>query len=1465
MTTVDPLAGFGPSVQSWFRAAFPAPTPVQALAFPTLASEERPHALLLAPTGTGKTLAAFLAALDRLVRRPPDGPPGVRVLYVSPLKALVADIERNLRAPLVGIQNAALRTGTAHAPVRVDLRTGDTSARDRRLQAREPGEVLVTTPESLYLLLGSSARETLRTVDTVILDEIHAVAGTKRGVHLALSLERLSRSCDREPQRVGLSATQRPLEEIAAFLGGDRPVEILDASRRPDLDLRIVVPVEDMDAALSPAPTAGGGEGMFQRVGPSTSEAKGPERLTGGMWPAIYPRLLELVRQHRSTLIFVNSRLLCERLAQRLNELAGEELVRAHHGSLSHEQRARIEEDLKAGRIPGLVATSSLELGIDMGAIDLVVLVESPGSVSSGLQRVGRAGHQVGVRSIGRLFPKYRGDLVEAAVVAARMLDAAVEPTRVPRNCLDVLAQQIVAMVCDERRPVEELYRLVRRAYPYRDLPRSSFVAVLDMLSGRYPTDEFADLAPRLVWDRSEDVLTERKGSRLVATLNGGTIPDRGLYGVFMAGEGRRIGELDEEMVYESRRGDLVILGASTWRVEEITRDKVVVSPAPGEPGRLPFWHGDRPRRTVEVGAAVGALLREVDTRGEGAADWLATRYPLDAFACRNLVAYVREQRLAAGAVPSDRTVVVESFRDELGDWRVCVLTPFGARVHAPWALLLEQLLAPSFDVRVLWGDDGLSLRFADVEELPPASELFPDPDGIEDRIVEQLQKSALFSARFRENAARSLLLPKRTRQGRQPLWAMRLRAQNLQGVALRYPAFPVVLETFRECLQDVLDLGALKELLGRIRSREVRVHEVETPRPSPFARSLVFAWVAAYMYEGDTPLAERRAMALSVDRTLLAELLGDDELRDLLDPAVIAAVEAELQHRDPERHVRHADALHDLLRRVGDHTLAELRERCAEDPGPWLAALVSAKRAIQVRIAGEDRFLAIEDAGRVRDALGVSLPGGLPSVFTEPVPDALDGIVARFARTRGPFATESLAHRYALPVAVARLALATLHQRGKLTRGAPGDAEWCDPEVLRQLKRRTLAALRHEIAAVEAPVYASFLAGWHGVGSDRQGVGRLREVVAQLEGLPIQASLLEEEVLPARIAGFSSDLLDLLGATGEVVWVGCGALGPRDGKVALLRRDRVSLLLDPPAPSPLTEEPLPARILAHLGQRGACFLFELLQLDPDGPAVTEALWALAFGGYVTNDTFQPLRALRARKTGRGRPNVAAGGRWSTVASLFVGPPRAATERHAARAVALLERYGVASAEAARHEELPGGFTTPYEVLRVMEETGKVRRGRFVEGLQGAQFAAPGVVDRLRGHRVDDGAVTVLAAADPASPWGALLDWPRPELVPDAPRPRRVGGAKVIAVGGRPVLYVEKGERSLLVLDADEDRLAAALSALVGQGTDRWRTVRVERIDGAPAADHPLRDALVAAGFARTALGLEHARRGSAP
>ncbi len=1395
---------------------------------------------------------------------------GYAVVYVSPLKALVVDIERNLRAPLVGIANAASRAGTSFRPVRVDVRTGDTPQRERQAMARKPGDVLVTTPESLYLLLGSAARDTLRRVHTVIVDEIHVMAATKRGVHLALSLERLSAIQEGdEPQRIGLSATQRPLEEVARYLGGDRKVAIVDASEPPNLDLRIVVPVADMERPVRIGGAApSGGEGQRQQVGapagdaapsctirepngePNAAPSRTPEGGAHGMWPVIYPKLLELIRAHRSTLVFTNSRLLCERLAQRLNELAGEELVKAHHGSISHHQRAAVEEELKAGRLPAIVATSSLELGIDMGAIDLVVLVESPSSVASGLQRVGRAGHGVGQRSEGRIFPKFRSDLVEASVVAAHMERGLVESTRVPRNCLDVLAQQVVAAVSMEDWSVRALRQLVRRAYSFHELSDAAFAAVLDMLSGRYPSEEFAELSPRITWDRATDGLSARKGARMLAVLNGGTIADRGSYTVYMVGDGPRLGELDEEMVYESRKGDRIILGASTWRVEEILRDRVVVSPAPGEPGRLPFWRGQRPGRPVELGRSIGAFLRKVQ-EGE------APQEHLDDNAIINLRAYVDEQMEATGAVPTDRQIVVECFRDELGDWRVCILCPLGSKVMAPWGLALEARYGESsgHDAQALWTDDGVCLRFPDVEDLPPLEDLFPDPEEVEELVTRQLAGSALFSSHFRENAARALLLPKRRPRGRSPLWQQRLKAQSLQSVAMSYPAFPIVLETYRECLREVFDLPALVELLTAARDRRISVRYVETRRPSPFARNLVFAYVAAFMYEGDVPLAERKAQALTLDRELLRDLLGQEDLRELLDPTVAVELEAELQRTEPARRVRSADALQDLLRRLGELSHDELRLRADGDVSAWLQELELARRAVPVRVGGTVRYVAVEDVALYRDGLGAVLPAGLPDAFLEPQVQAVERLLARWARTHGPFDARDVARRWGLGVTAVGSLLGGLEREGKVVPGGltGGRDEWCDAKVLRRLRQRTLAKLRDEVAPVEAPVFARFVLAWQGV-SGKPDLG-LSEVIEQLQGVALPVSQLDQ-VLARRVKGYRPDQLDQAGVMGEVVWIGRGSVGGRDGRVALFRRDRVHLLLDPPeAPEGLfdgVEGALRRVLFEHLERRGAAFVTSLCAVAGAATGgglakvgdVVSALWELAWAGLVTNDTVQPLRQLGARRKGRGMV-PGAGGRWSAVSELLVVPAND-TERALGRASLLLERYGVASGVAARADGLRGGFSAAYPVLRSMEEGGKVRRGWFVDGIDGAQFALPGAVDRLRSHR-DRGEdeVVVLAATDPANLYGAVLPWPASEG-----RPKRALGAEVVLIGGEAVLYVAKGGKSWAILGEPEPaRAQAAVKGWVGAHA-RPSRIEIQRIDGAPTREHPWAAWLGEVGFA---------------
>ncbi|HUH07220.1 MAG TPA: DEAD/DEAH box helicase, partial [Egibacteraceae bacterium] len=1287
----DPLQHFSAPTQAWFRSAFAAPTDAQARAWESLATGA--STLVSAPTGSGKTLAAFLVAIDRLLTAPPPAKgAGSRVLYVSPLKALVYDVDRNLRAPLAGIAREAGLLGAPLSPVTVGMRTGDTSSQERQRMARRPPDILVTTPESLFLLLTSAAREMLAGVETVILDEVHAVAATKRGAHLALCIERLEELAAARGgpglQRIGLSATQRPLEEVGRFLAGGaagadgawapRPVRIVESASEKSLDLEIIVPVEDMSRL-----------GETIEVPPTGPVSIG-DQSRRSIWPAVHPRILDLVMAHRSTIVFVNSRRLAERLCARLNELAQEAaeedaqspddgpapiLARAHHGSVAREQRLGIEEDLKAGRLRCVVATSSLELGIDMGAVDLVIQVESPGSVASGVQRIGRAGHQVGAPSVGKIFPKYRGDLVECAVVVRRMLRSEIEETRILRNPLDVLAQQIVAMAAMDAWDVNRLHALVRRAAGFADLSRAQLDGVLDMLSGRYPSDEFAELRPRLNWDRVADRITGRPGAQRLAVTSGGTIPDRGLYGVFIAGEGpsrgeggrvaaaggrgsRRVGELDEEMVYETRPGETFTLGSSTWRVEDITRDQVLVTPAPGQPGKMPFWHGDGPGRPIEVGRAVGAFVREIgDLPADEAITRLAGEYGLDDLAAVNLVAYLADQREATGSLPSDRSLVIERFRDEIGDWRVVVLSPFGGPVHAPWALAIEAQARErlGLDVQTMHADDGIVVRVPEADEAPPADLVLVDPERVQDLVISRLGGSALFAARFRECAARALLLPRRRPGGRTPLWQQRQRAADLLAVASRYPSFPITLETYRECLRDVFDVPALIEILSGVASRRIRTVQVETPVASPFASSLLFDYIAGYMYDGDTPLAERRAHALSLDRELLAELLGSDELRELIDPDALDAVEAEAQRLAPDRLARGIDGVHDLLRQLGDLRADEVRARCEGDSGPLLDALESARRAYRLRIAGEERWVAVEDAARFRDALGLPPPPGMPDAFLEPVERPMIDLVARYARTHGPFEAWEVAERLALPRDAVELSLKELEREGRVLAGAFRPAgtrsEWCDAEILRRLRRRSLAALRREVEPVGADALVRFLPAWQGVGDRATGVDRALEAVEQLSAAPIPASVLERDVLSARVRDYSPSWLDELCASGEVVWIGRGPLGPGDGRISLYLRDQVALL----APALATAEALEAEpwwsarhagLLAELSSRGASFWPQLHAAAGGGDEAeaVDALWDLVWAGVVTNDPVQPLRAAAGgadsrarRRAGRGR------------------------------------------------------------------------------------------------------------------------------------------------------------------------------------------------------------------------------------
>ncbi|WP_394551677.1 ATP-dependent helicase [Agromyces sp. MMS24-JH15] len=1520
----SPLDAFSEPTRAWFAEAFHAPTAVQGAAWTAIGSGA--HALVVAPTGSGKTLSAFLSAIDRLHAEPPPTEPGTRVLYLSPLKALGVDVERNLRAPLTGIARVSERLGVEPPHVSVGVRSGDTPSGERRALLRTPPDILITTPESLFLMLTSQARDTLRTVETVIVDEIHAVAGTKRGAHLAVSLERLDALLPKPAQRIGLSATVRPVEEVARFLCASAPVQVVAPPTEKRFDLRVVVPVEDMSQL------------------PASDDA------TGSIWPHVEEAILDEVMQNRSSIVFANSRRLAERLTARLNELSLESaerdalvvaaasagppaavmaqsgstagapsvLARAHHGSVSKEQRAEIEDDLKSGRLRCVVATSSLELGIDMGAVDLVVQVEAPPSVASGLQRLGRAGHQVGEVSRGAVYPKQRADLVHAAVTAERMLSGAIETLRVPANPLDILAQQTVAAAAVDPLDVDGWFELVRRSAPFATLPRSAFEATLDLLAGRYPSDRFGELRPRLVWDREAGTLTGRPGAQRLAVTSGGTIPDRGMFGVFLVGgdetAGRRVGELDEEMVYESRVGDVFALGTTSWRIQEITFDRVNVVPAFGQPGRVPFWKGDALGRPVELGRALGAFMRETNGAADGEARERLAAAGLDERAATNLLAFLADQARATGHLPTDRTLVVERTRDELGDWRIILHSPFGMPVHAPWALAVAARVRErhGVDGAAVAADDGIIVRIPDAGADPPGADLFVfEPDELEQLVTEEVSGSALFASRFRECAARALLLPQYRPGRRSPLWQQRQRAAQLLEVASAFPTFPIVLETVREVLQDVYDVPALIDLARAIDGRRIRLQETTTEVPSPFASALLFGYVGAFMYEGDSPLAERRAAALAIDSALLGELLGRVELRELLDPGVIEQTERELQRTAEDRRARGVEGVADLLAGLGPLLDEEIAARVTPDTdaADAVAELVRSRRAVRVGVAGRTRVAAVEDVGRLRDALGVPVPPGVAVAFAEHVADPLGDLVARYARTRGPFAVEELADRFGIGVAVARAALRRLADERRVVEGEfrphGTGPEWCDAEVLRRLRRRSLAALRHEVEPVPQRAFARFLPEWQHVGRPLRGIDGVLGAIEQLEGARLPASAWESLVLPARVSDYSPAMLDELMSGGEVLWSGAGALAGDDGWITLHLAESAPLTL--PASADVETTALQRDVLVALGGGGAFFFRQLADAlgrfgDASGAGtavddadLVEALWGLAWAGLVTNDTFAPVRALiaggrsahraprsaprsrmlRSRALPRptmpsrtGPPSVA--GRWS----ILPVADDDATRRAHALGETLLDRYGVVTRGTAVAEGIVGGFALAYRTLRGFEESGRARRGYFIERLGAAQFAAPGAVDRLRSfadgderartdaaRRTDAPSILVLAATDPANAYGAALAWPDPPGE-SAHRAARKAGALVVIADGDLVLYVERGGKTVLAYSDDAEVLAGAAAALAGVVTSgRVRRLAVESANGAFVLGAPLGAALRAAGFGETPRGLRLAGR----
>ena len=1555
------LDRFRPQVAQWFQDVFAAPTAVQAQAWEKISRGE--HALVVAPTGSGKTLAAFLWALNNLVEREgqlalPVGSgtagsaSGVKVLYISPLKALGVDVENNLRAPLTGIARTAENLGLDVPDISVGVRSGDTPSAERAQQVRTPPDILITTPESAYLMLTSKASGILKTVDTVIIDEIHALAGTKRGVHLALTLERLQQVAG-DFQRIGLSATVRPLSAVSNFLGGNRPVEIVAPAAEKKWQLDVHVPVEDMSDLPTPEQGSTIGEmTVDDAIGissPSVDESALPTAKS--IWPFIEDDLYAEIMAHRSTLVFVNSRRTAERLTSRLNELYAQEhdpdslspetrrdpaqlmkqvdvagkapavIARAHHGSVSKDERAMTETMLKEGTLKAVVATSSLELGIDMGAVELVVQVESPPSVASGLQRVGRAGHFVGAVSHGSFYPKHRADLVQSTLTVARMRAGLIEEMHTPRNPLDVLAQQTVAAVAaagEDGLDADEWYEMVRRAWPYRDLAREVYDSVLDLVSGVYPSTDFAELKPRVVYDRVTGVMTARPGAQRVAVTSGGTIPDRGMFGVFLytgSGEGsggapRRVGELDEEMVYESRVGDVFTLGATSWRIEDITRDQVLVTPAPGHTGRLPFWNGDGAGRPYELGKALGEYRREVFSSPDIIAD-------ADDNARSNIVAYLQEQNEATGVIPDEKTLVLERFRDELGDWRVVLHTPFGRPVNSAWALAVGARVGErtGMDPQAVAGDDGIVLRLPEAESEPDGSIFAFDADEIADIVAEQVGNSALFASRFRECAARALLLPRRNPGKRAPLWQQRQRAEQLLDVARKYPSFPIILETVRECVQDVYDVPALTEVMRELGHRHIRIAEVTTEQPSPFASSLLFNYTGAFMYEGDSPLAEKRAAALALDPALLAKLLGTVELRELLDPEIIAEVHAQLQRTDPSRRARTTEEVADLLRVLGPIPVDELG---AHTDVPLSALDQLGTRIMRVRIGGREHLAQAQDAPLLRDALGIPIPPGIPAQVAT-ISDALPQLVSRWARTRGPFVLCDLTAAFDISVSAAHTVLGALDGvvEGRYRQGVE-EQEYCAAAVLKTIRSRSLAAARAATEPVSGATFARFLPEWHSIAPAGKrpalrGADGVFSVIEQLAGVRLPASAWESLILPARVGDYSPTMLDELTSNGEVLIVGAGKAGAADPWIMLLPSDYAAQL----APETDAEgvSMVQRSILDVLG-RGGGFLFADIAAEAPGTTeeTREALWGLVEMGLVSPDSFAPIRTrlssggsrsgrtahrskrrptrsrLRMGRTSFAQAQNAAGagtppdvmGRWS----LAVPASTDATSRSVAHGEAWLDRYGVLTRGSVVAEDVLGGFALAYKVLSGFEESGKAMRGYVIDGLGAAQFSTPAIIDRLRGL-ADSPDVTgwpsgttepetfVLAACDPANPYGAALPWPQRDDADGKATggPTRSAGALVVLIDGLPIAHLTRGGKTLTTfieslpdgIDPAEvyPRLVSALTDMVARGA--LSPLVIEKCNGSPIHKTDAAAHLRGAGAGITPKGVRISARAAAP
>jgi ATP-dependent Lhr-like helicase len=1493
MTTAnDPLSLFLPPVRDWFHSALGEPTPAQTQSWPLIAAGK--HTLILAPTGSGKTLAAFLACLDGLWRQNPV-PPGVRVLYISPLKALNNDIHRNLQVPLAGVAETARHMGLPLPTLVVAVRTGDTPTAERQRLIKKPPHILITTPESLHLMLTSKARETLRNVTHCIVDEIHALSPNKRGVFLALLLERLAALTPNGFQRIGLSATQRPLDEVARFLGGreadvdgrfvPRPVSIVDAGLRKDLDLRVLCPVD--------------------HFGPQ------PEK---SVWPSIYRLLREQIQDHRSTIVFANNRRTVERITANLNE--DEEVARAHHGSVSLEVRQATEQALKDGRLPAVAATGSLELGIDMGAVDLVCQVESPGSVSRGLQRVGRAGHLVGQTSKGRLIPKMPSDLLEQAVLAREMAAGRVEEIYVPINCLDILAQQLVALAAQDSWNVPDLFALVRRAYPFRDLSAQAFETVLEMISGRYrlnnglashgtpregsgvtvhSSPRLMALEPRVSWDRVHNRLHALPGSRQLALVNGGTIPDTGQYAAYTQ-TGVRIGELDEEFVYERRVGDAFLLGTNAWRVDKIEADRVLVAPAQGAPAMVPFWRGESTGRSYALGVALGGFLREVAQRVDASdcLQWLERGFFLDERSARNVRDHVRRQLAGTGSLPTDKTLVVEASRDPLGDWQVILLSPLGNRLHFGLRLALEHRLQERLGYRpqCLHHADGILIRLTDTDE--PILDLFSGltPENVEPMILDALADSALFALRFRQNAARALLLPRSKIGKRAPLWLQRLRGRDLLQVARQHPDFPIVVETHRECLHDHLDMPSLQSLLSDIHENRIEVVTRRAETPSPFASGLLFSFTAAFMYQYDDvePTATKGA---ALDGQLLDQLVAPQRHAHLLDPRAVHQVERRL--RGIGQPPRSSAEAAEWLRRLGDLTPAELEGPMAE----FLNALQSDGLARLIELPGAReprRWVLTEEADVYSAAFGMG------RASPKQQQDAAEMILGRFLETHALVGLDDVSDRYPLESAWAKRKLEEWTRGGRLVPIQPSNdaptVQWSAPANLQQVQRGSLAILRREVLTCSPPQFADFVIRWQKLHPEhRRGESAgLEETLNRLQGLPLPAELWERVVLPSRVPAYQPRWLDEIVASGNWTWACQGDDAPGAGALAFFHREQLGGIPRPPLDDATALSPRDEHLLECLQQRGASFVADLAaeagrectrvgpsELAPDG--IRCGLWRLLRQGLVTNDRFDVIRKGEPAANGDGSAEAAGSvasrstshrrlrfssrrptqlrpeGRWSLIGWGHPDPE----ERAVFCAALLLHRYGVVARELALLDPWMLPWRSLYEVLTRMELSGEVRRGYFVEGLSGAQFALPEAAEMLQSlHRPSSSAdpVLLLHSLDPANLFGAGAPFDVPLLDGGTRSFTRRPGNWLAVRAGRPILLVEgQGKRLTALASAGPEDKAAAVARLrdileADQTLGPRHKLAVDEWNGQPVTTTEGRDLLAAAGFVRDYQGM---------